>query len=146
MAGLVAVYVIECPHCGHKIALLETMLERIIHYRLVPDTDVSFPKLVCSGCKRGFRYNYEGRSPQARIPEYGQTQGQESPVAYFVKVRCDKSNCGSPVEFVRIHDADTSEEERGKEVPQWNVSDFLCPNGHTLLPKVPEIVSSRLLD
>lgn len=146
MVGLVAVYVIDCPHCGYSISLLETMLGQIIRGRLVPDTDESFPKLVCSGCKRGFRYNYEGRSPRAMIPEPDRTQDQKFPFAFFVKVRCDQSNCEPPVEFVRIHDAHTTNEQAAKEVPMWDVSGFLCLKGHPLMPKEPISMSSRLLE
>jgi hypothetical protein len=85
------VYHIECPTCGKAIDLLETMLEKIVRNRHVSDTGAPFLTLVCSGCTKAFRYNYEGRSFSGLMPESFHTQDQRYPTAVSFVGGCENT-------------------------------------------------------
>ncbi len=136
--NLLPVYHIRCPHCGSTIWLLETMLEQIIRSRLVSDTGAPFLVLVCSMCKRGFRYNYEERSMAALMPEPERTPGQRYPTAFFFRAECVDSNCVAQTELIAIRDSATTKETVVAEFARWNVEEICCENGHALLFPDPE--------
>ena len=136
--AMIRVYHILCPTCEQSISLLETMLEQIIHNRLVSDTGAPFLTLVCSGCMTGFRYNYVEKSLGALMPESALRPDRKSPTAFSFRVECVDSNCESQVELVAIRDTDTTKEDVLAELPKWNLDAIRCENNDPLLFPDPE--------
>ena len=136
---MVPVYNICCSDCGRTIWLLETILEQIVRNPLVSARGAAaFLVLVCSGCKRGFRYNYTERQLVAEIPEPDPSTRREDPIAFAFRAECADGKHKAPVELIAIRDFGTTRRDVIGELLRWNVSDIFCDKGHPLFFPDPE--------
>ena len=113
------------------------MLEQIIRSRLVSDSDC-FLVLVCSGCKRAFRYSYKERQVAAEIPEPHPSLSREYPIAFFFRAECDDSRHKVQVELIAIRDFRTTRADVIAEFLRWDLEHIRCDKGHTLFFPDPE--------
>jgi hypothetical protein len=137
--NLIPLHTIECPNCTGKIALLETMLEQIVHGRRLSSTGAPFLVFVCTYCKHGFRYNYAERSSWVTMPA-PPADPDNAPIAFFFPIGCADNNCKSHVELIAIRDAGTTEPDVFAEFPRWNLDGIVCENNHPIVlpdPKTP---------
>jgi len=135
--NMVPLYVIECDHCHGKISLLETMLEQIVRSRMLSDTGDPFLVFVCTYCKRGFRYNYAGRSSWVMTPIPEPSPDRVYPIRFSFPSGCDDNSCISQVELIAIRDAGTTLENVVAEFPKWNLAGIACEDRHPILVPDP---------
>ena len=135
---VVALYTIQCRHCGQSISLPETMLVQVVRDRMAADTGEPFLVLVCSRCKHAQRYNYEERSPAWEMTaEPTRSPTQHDPIVALFRARCVDSNCTGEVELIAVRDAGTTREQVLQERREWHIEGIYCPFGHPLLPLAP---------
>ncbi len=136
--ALERVYLIVCPACGHKIWLLETMLEKIAHGPLLSNVGAPFLTLVCSNCTKGFRYNYEERELAAVMPIRDPLPNHPYPIAFFFRAECVDSGCESQVQLTAIRTAGTTKQDVLEELSRWDLSEIRCEKGYHLYFPDPE--------
>jgi hypothetical protein len=133
-------YHIPCPHCRHKLELLEDTLVTIFRNRRASTTGAPFLTFVCQECKGVFQFDYQNRATPELTPEGYLTSVIRLQRCVSVIAECDDSNHKSLVELISIRSAQTTAEQWLAERPQWNLKGVTCEGGHPLL--VPPIKES----